>query len=380
MRASQTTRPGTVVVAASAAGVLVLAIMALLASPTESAACTVFAVASDETVVGANLDWADELEGYVLLNPRGLKKTFVPWSGFGPTEFEGETLTWRSQYASLTLTCSGRDFIEGGMNERGLVLEQANLPSVYPPEDDRPGVSSQQWMQYILDTCQTVGDVVDALGSVRQDGEGWHYLAVDRSGDWAVIEFLDGSPVVHRSGQHEFPVITNATYAETESHVPQDIRFGGELDVGAEDDSYGRFVRVAERLRDRRGAWRRYTPDAPADTTGQRASWNSQGRVEFAFALLEDVSGDDTQRSVIYDTAAMRVYWRSWRHDALRYVRFAVTPPAARDTRYAIPIHAPVAGDATEALQPLSDRQNWKLQKAFSEMIEGVSDGEQDTD
>ncbi len=361
-------------------------VMALVAGLTFTAlapsasACTVFAVPSDETVCGANLDWPDDLEGYVLVNPRGIEKTFVSWSGFGPSEHNGEPASWTSKYASITLTCFGRDFIEGGMNERGLILEQATLPSVYPPDDGRPGVSAQQWMQYALDSYQDVGEVVDDLESVRQDGEGWHYLVVDRSGDWAVIEFTEGEPVVYRAGRHEFPSITNATYAQAESHVALDVRFGGELDVGAGNDSHGRFIRVAERLRDRRGAWLRYTPDAPADTTGARERWNALDNVDFAFALLNDVSADDTQRSVVYDTGAMRVYWKSWRHPEVRYIPLTSIERGEGSGVRAVPVHAPVTGDATGVLEPLSDEQNQDLLEHVSRLIGGADDEGQSTD
>ena len=365
---------------AALALVVALTVVAALVAPSTSVACTAFAVPSDETVCGANLDWPDDLEGYVLVNPRGTEKTFVSWSGVGPSEHDGESLTWVSKYASITLTCSGRDFIEGGMNERGLILEQANLPSVYPPDDGRPGVSSQQWMQYALDSFQDVGEVVDNIDSVRQDGEGWHYLVVDRSGDWVVIEFLEGEPVVYRAGGSEFGIVTNATYEQCESHVPLDVRFGGELDVGAGDDSYGRFVRVAERLRDRRGAWLRYTPDAPVDTTGARERWNALDRVDFAFALLNDVGVEDTQRSIVYDTADLRVSWVSSRNDSVRSVRLGGALRARLDTTLAVPVHAPLGGDATGALEPLSDRQNQELLEYVSGLIGGASDGEQTTD
>jgi len=357
-----------------------IAALVFTALAPHASACTVFAVPSDETVCGANLDWPDDLEGYVLVNPRGIEKTFVPWSGFEPSEHNGAPVSWTSKYASITLTCFGRDFIEGGMNERGLIVEQANLPSVYPPDDGRPGVSAQQWMQYVLDSYRSVGEVVDNIESVRQDGEGWHYLVVDRSGDWAAIEFLHGEPVVYRAGRHEFPVITNATYGRTEAHVPLDVRFGGEVDVGAGSDSYSRFVRVAERLRDRRGAWLGYAPDAPADTTGARERWNALDNVDFAFALLDNISADDTQRSVVYDTGALRVYWKSWRNPEVRYISLTSLGRREGSCVRAIPLHAPLAGDATGVLDPLSDRQNQELLEHVRRLIGGADAGEQNAD
>lgn len=357
--------------AALAAFLFVTTALALPAA--HAAACTVFAVASDETVVGANLDWPDDLEGYVLVNPRGVEKTFVPWSGFEQVAYEGDPVTWVSRYASITLTGCARDFVEGGMNEAGLIIDQANAPAVHPPDDGRIGVSSQQWLQYALDTYGSVDELVDGLDDVRQDGEGWHYLTVDRAGDWAVIEFIEGEPVVYRSGRCEFPVIANALYEQTMEHVPLDVRFGGDLDIGAGEDSYARVVRVAERLRDRRAAWLHHGAP-PGDTGPEAARMNSLGRVDFAFELLDDVSAPDTQRSVVYDTGAMRVHWNSWRHDDVRFVRMT---SATRDTTgvvRAVPVHAELAGDATAALQPLSDKQNEELLEYVRQLF-GQTDG-----
>ncbi|UCD77383.1 MAG: hypothetical protein JSW26_18430, partial [Desulfobacterales bacterium] len=121
------------------------------------AACTIFSLSRGaEAVYGQNLDWYDPLPGLVVVNPRGIRKTILDWDGSWPAAGERGPVAWVSRYGSVTFTCYGRDFIEGGMNEAGLMVDETNLTAVYPPEDDRPGVSCTQWMQYQLDNYATV--------------------------------------------------------------------------------------------------------------------------------------------------------------------------------------------------------------------------------
>lgn len=287
------------------AGLFLLALTSgslLLLSEHPSQACSIFSFASGTDVVyGQNLDWADPTPGHVVVNQRGVRKAILPWKGWWPAPGERETSTWTSRYGSVTFTCWGRDFIDGGMNEAGLIVDEANLVAIYPPDDGRPGVSCAQWMQYQLDCFSTVEEVLAHLDDLRPDGEGWHYLVADRSGGAAVIEYLDGKPTIYTAEALEVAALTNTTYKQAMSHIPMDKAFGGEIDVAAGSDSYGRFCRIARLLRD-------YDPtrDVPA--------------ADFAFRVLREVSVDDTRRSVVYDAGHERVLWMSKANPEVRWL------------------------------------------------------------
>ncbi len=268
-----------------------------------AAGCSVFALTDSQgTLVGKNLDWHQDFPGHLVVNVRGTTKSVLPWHGHGPElSVERPLVVWVSRYGSVTFTAYGRDFIAGGMNEKGLVVEQATLTSEYPTDDGRPGISCAQWMQYQLDNHASVTEVLEHLDDLRVDGEGWHFLIADQAGDCAIIEYLDGEPVVF-SGEDARPcIMANATYAQSRAHIPMDVAFGGDLDIARANDSYGRFVRIAALLR-----------DGCPDRSGNRAAC--------ALGILDGVRDESTIRTLVYDIDGARILWRTRENPRRRWI------------------------------------------------------------
>jgi hypothetical protein len=86
--------------------------------------------------------------------------------------------------------------------------------------------------------------------------------------------------------------LTNTTYRQALSHIPLDAAFGGEIDIASGSDSYARFVRIAALIRD-------YNPEVDG------------GADDYAFRILDEVSGDTTIRQVVYDAGRARVLWKT---------------------------------------------------------------------
>jgi choloylglycine hydrolase len=283
-------------------GALATVLCTILLTEAMSRACSVFSFSTDSgAVYGQNLDWHSPFPGQVIANKRGVRKRLLPWKGSWPAQADSGIVTWVSRYGSVTFTCYGRDFIEGGMNEAGLMIDETNLSAVYPPDDGRPGISCPQWMQFQLDNFATVDEVFEHLDDLRPDGEGWHYLVTDRTGTCAVIEYLNGQATVHSGNAIEICALTNTTYGQALTHIPLDAAFGGEIDIGAGSDSYGRFVRITELLRD-------YDPDRDG------------GACDYAFRILDEVSCDETLRSVVYDSGRTRVIWKTRNNARIRWL------------------------------------------------------------
>jgi choloylglycine hydrolase len=297
--------------------VLAVAAVLIMLTFTASSACSLFALFRDGVAVfGQNLDWHEPVPGVVAVNKRGVEKTILPWKGWWPVPWEGDTPSWVSRYGSVTFTCYGRDFIDGGMNEAGLMVDEAGLTAVYPPEDGRPGVSCTQWMQYQLDNYATVDEVIAHIDDLRPDGEGWYYLVVDSSGACAVIEYPAGKALIYSGREVEVCAATNTSHGQALSHIPMDSAFGGDIDIGAGSDSYGRFVRMAALMRD-------YDPAADGDA------------VPYAFRILDDVSSPDTRRRVVYDASSSRVLWLTPENPSVRWLDldsldFSADEPALR--------------------------------------------------
>lgn len=108
---------------------------------------------SHRIYLGRNLDW-DWEDGMIFINPRNVRKTAIVIS-------LQDAAKWTSKYGSVTFNQLGREFPFGGMNEKGLVIENMWLDGTqYPQPDARPEVNMLQWIQYQLDNYSTVAEVV----------------------------------------------------------------------------------------------------------------------------------------------------------------------------------------------------------------------------
>lgn len=193
--------------------------------------------------------------------------------------------SWVSLYGSITFNQVGREFPYGGMNEAGLVVEQMWLDGTrYPEEDERFALNELQWVQYQLDRAATLQQVIDSDTLLRISDRPFaylHFLVTDAQGNSAVIEFLDGTMVVHRGEELPVAVLTNSTY-ETSLRYRADLKNGEVRHYEEmEHNSSGRFSKAADRLDKYEGQ---------ADP------------VAYAFATLDSVAqGEHTRWSIVYD-------------------------------------------------------------------------------
>ena len=98
--------------------------------------------------------------------------------------------------------------------KKGLVVELMWLDeTIYPKPDERPAIGVLQWIQYQLDNCATIEEVIATDKTVRivSKGTPLHYLVADAKGNAATIEFLNGKMVVHKGSELPMAVLTNDT-------------------------------------------------------------------------------------------------------------------------------------------------------------------------
>lgn len=161
---------------------------------------------SNGVYFGTNLDlqWGD---GLIFVNKRNIDK-----EGY-LTNTLGETAKWTSKYGSLTFNLVGREFAWCGMNEAGLVISTMYLDSSELPEaDTRPPLVSGFWVQYMLDNCRNVTEVIAADSLVRLSDDKCHFLVADSEGNCATIEFLNGKFVYHTGDRLPIAALTNDPY------------------------------------------------------------------------------------------------------------------------------------------------------------------------
>ncbi len=267
-----------------------------------SLACTSFCLQEgDGLVFGRNFDWHLE-HGLVIVNKRGVAKRALL---LDPSD---EPATWVSKHGSVTFNQYGREMPCGGMNEAGLILETMWLSETkYPARDARPAVMA--WLQYQLDTCATVAEVIASDKKVRAATMSplpFHFLGCDREGNMATFEFLDGKLVCHAGETLPVKVLTNDTYEKSLAYLKQHAGFGGTKK--APYGSWGsldRFVCAADRVK-----------TYPSSTSGSI--------VDYAFETLGSVSqGDSTKWMIVYDPKNMDIHYKTLSCSETRTIHLA---------------------------------------------------------
>jgi len=253
-------------------------------------ACTTFCLDDGESLVfGRNLDWSIGV-GLVIVNKRGLSKmALIP-----PLDVPA---SWISRYGSVTFNQYGRELPMGGLNEKGLVVEQMWLQDTqYPERDDRPALNELAWIQYQLDNFMSVDEVIASDPDIRITPESapLHFLICDRTGQTAVIEFLKGKMVVHKGEELPFKTLANSTYERSLAYLKSLDGFGGDNILSSDSpNSVDRFARAV------RG-------------TDQYRKKECGGVIDYAFEILKDVSqGKSTQWSIVYDVKGPAVHFKT---------------------------------------------------------------------
>jgi choloylglycine hydrolase len=317
----------------NAVGALVV-VLALVPGP--ALPCTTFCMRSGaEILVGKNYDW-DIGDGHVIVNKRGVAKTSM--AGQDPAR-------WVSRYGSVTFNQYGRDLPSGGMNEAGLVVELMWLEATrYPTTRGLPVLGCLEWIQYQLDTAATIADLRRGAGAVRIESDAkLHYLACDRSGECASVEFLDGRLVLHSGAEMPIPALTNDTYEDSARFASRHAGFGGTQPTPAGPGSLERFVRAATLAR-------AFTPTSSDADVGR------------AFGILDAVAqGSYTRWNIVHDVAGREVSFRTRENRDVGRLRLGVL-----DFRCSTPVLVhdlgdPRRGDVAGALSDYTREANRSL-------------------
>jgi len=287
--------------------------------PAFQGACSSFCLHNGGyAVFGSNYD--NEIrEGLLFVNQRGVTKS--GWEA-GTT---GKVARWTAEYGSVTFNLAGAQLAWAGMNEAGLVISTMWVAETLSPiPDERPPLVSALWVQYQLDTCATLEDVMASDARVRIADTVDHYLVCDRSGDCAAIEFLEGKTLFHSGDAMPVEALTNAAYEEAVE---------GWQEGHLQDDGLGI---LAERLAN----------FEPEDTPTA---------VAYAFETLSQVSGQatggtPTEWSIVFDTENLLVHFRTSGNPQIRTVDFAQLDFACGTPVQMLDVYAPLSGDISHEL------------------------------
>ncbi|MBN1225052.1 MAG: linear amide C-N hydrolase [Candidatus Aminicenantes bacterium] len=247
----------------------------------------------DVLIVGHNLGARDHVPGTVFINKRGVRKTAVSFKELlSGKPAPNPPLEWVSKYGSVTFNPFCRDFTDGGMNEAGLFIEEMTLDGTRFPEDEsKPLLFMMLWMQYVLDSFETVDQVAQSVHDLTIDGWTWHFFTADRMGNSAVIEFLDGEIKVFKGKNLPFPVLCNTKYEEEVANIERYEGFGGDEEIDLRSSEQQRFIHGAQMIRD-------FDPD-------------KEDAVDYGFKILKQFDRGGTQWSLVCDLKNLEAYFRS---------------------------------------------------------------------
>ncbi|MCV7280923.1 linear amide C-N hydrolase [Mycolicibacterium flavescens] len=211
--------------------------------------CTrvVYLGTSDRIITGRSMDWKAEIGTNLWALPRGVQRT---------GQAGANSAQWTAKYGSVVAT--GYDIsTTDGVNEAGLAVNLLWLAeSQYPAETaEGPAVSLALWGQYVLDNYATVAEAVQALSATplrvataEVPGQGrmatLHLAMSDRTGDSAIVEYIDGQQVIHHGRQYQ--VMTNSpTFDQQLAITEYWEQIGGTVMLPGTNRAADRFVRAS---------------------------------------------------------------------------------------------------------------------------------------
>lgn len=313
-----------------------------------AAACTVMRFECDgHLLVARNHDWPFG-EGLLVVNKRGIEKKGI--SAVKPA-------LWVSKYGSVSFVQYGREIPFAGMNEKGLTVDILQLIEArFPAADRRVSVNAIQWLQYQLDTAQTVTEVIDSLQVVRPvpllaSVEKIHYFVTDASGDVAVIEFLDGKAVVHHGTTPSQCALANTCWDESVEQL-------GNASLGPAESSLCRFERAVGAI-----------CDLPVGISNHE-------RINYAFESLHRVAQESlTQWSMVYEPQEHRISFETAAAPQRRWIDLDDLQFDPETPVQILDVNSKHSGDLLPHLETYSSEANQKIvDSAFNRLMpEGLS-------
>lgn len=164
-------------------------------------------------VVGRTMDWPTTTEPVLTVLPRGMQRDGGRLGG-QPVVAENPAC-WSSTYGSVVVTMYGIGSADG-MNQKGLAIHllYLNATNFGRRDSNKQGVHAGLWGQYLLDNAATVAEALELMRQIQPVMVSVHgfqstlHLAVeDATGDSAVLEYVDGSLVVHHGRRYR--IMTN---------------------------------------------------------------------------------------------------------------------------------------------------------------------------
>ncbi len=304
----------------------------------EARACTSFIQETpDGPVFGANMDLTVPADGLVVINRRGIAKESFKKG------LDGKTTKWVSKYGSVSFNIAGRGFPWSGMNEAGLVVSgMEDMKSEFPEPDRRVPFDQGSWIQYVLDNCATVRDVIAVDAIIRPESDNdrpSHYLVADLHGQSAGLEYIDGKLVVYTGKNLPVKAMSNLPYGRSLEALK---RGGPKWWWSNPGQSAERFATAASRME-------AYEPK------------RHPNEMEYVFHTLSMVSNQYTQWSVGYHVEKRKIWFRTTRSSRAKWLSFDALDFSCDATPLMLDVHSASAGNVEQVFAPYNRETNLKV-------------------
>lgn len=336
---------------------VLLSILIFQISINLSYSCTTFLIKSEnEIVFGRNYDFIIGY-GIIFINKKSVVKTAFTES-INPAK-------WVSKYGSLTFNQFGREFPTGGINETGLVVELMWLDDTkYSEKDDRPVTGGVlQWIQYQLDNCETIQEVIDTDKDIRIPARAVpiHFLIADKFGNSATVEFLNGKMVSYKGQELPYRVITNDTYEKSLKYFKAgDFNIDFPIPNDA-NNSLNRFAKACTMLE-------------------LFNKVENISAVDYGFTILNNVSQEShTKWSIVYDIKNMKIYFKTFENSKIKNINITSLDFDCSSPVKMMDVNYDTEGNVNESLIEYNYSANRKLiENSYNgvDFLKGVDDQE----
>ncbi|UCH93805.1 MAG: linear amide C-N hydrolase [Candidatus Aminicenantes bacterium] len=335
---------------------VILAVMCavLLLFSTNGFPCQTFLLKKGNTLIaGHNLGMPMHIPGVIVINKRGVFKKGKSWNEIlSGKPASTPPLTWVSQYGSITFNPFCRDFPDGGMNEAGLYIEEMTLQGTrFPVDNSKPLIFMVHWMQYVLDNFETVDQVIKSTSEIMLDGWDWHFFTADRQGNAAVIEFLEGKPVIYKGKDLPITVLCNTKYKEEMKTLKAFEGFGGKKPISLKDQKTPRFVHAAYMLKN--------------------FNQSKDSAIDYGFKILDQMNRGGTQWSFLCDLKNLKAYIKTAKSKNVRYVDLKSFDLSCKTPVKMLDIHANLSGNIEKQFQDYTLELNRNF---INQAFEAVND------
>lgn len=266
-------------------------LLLLFISPAQLKACSAFFYNNERKIYGKNFDWSSG-HGFIIKNNRGQVKYAYGIRG-------NKQAKWISKYGSFTFNQIGKENPYGGMNEKGLVVEQLWLSTSQYQENNTATISELEWIQFQLDNYSSVPELIENINTltIQPTKATVHYLVADKDGKSAVIDFVNGKTIISAI-EKNFQVITNSTYQNSLNYLAKSGNNVNNQSRTSED----RFCQLTNNL-----------------------SRNMIKEPVHAFEVLkksaEDRQNYKTYWTIVYDIDKREIHYKSYNDNTVKIIR-----------------------------------------------------------